>query len=283
MSYRASENICLYDLLADQATTGLDARRAEMLSALLQGAEGATDGFDLAAASLDVALSSAGAAEAMPASVRASAEAALRQAMGGVAAPAAAPAQLRLAHAEGDADLGEVQRRQWTGPRQAGSSFSWAPWLLAAACLAVVGSVILHQVQPAAPGAPGTPSADALLARAGVVHVDIVKQKDATCAECKGDVIWDNAAQEGVIRLHGLAVNDAAKEQYQLWIIDKTQKHPIDAGVFDVTAQGDLVIPIHAKLKVADPAAFAITVEKPGGVVVSDLGRLAALAPITKG
>ena len=40
--------------------------------------------------------------------------------------------------------------------------------------------------------------------------------------------------------------------------------------MFDVTKDGEVIIPIDAKLAVASPAAFAITVERPGGVVVSD-------------
>ena len=39
---------------------------------------------------------------------------------------------------------------------------------------------------------------------------------------------------------------------------------------FDVDrATGDIVVPIRAKLRVFEPSLFAITVEKPGGVVVS--------------
>ncbi|MBK6751223.1 MAG: hypothetical protein IPG67_14780 [Acidobacteria bacterium] len=41
-------------------------------------------------------------------------------------------------------------------------------------------------------------------------------------------------------------------------------------------ADGDVIIPIDAKLKAKNPAMFAITVEKPGGVVVSDRKKIAA-------
>jgi anti-sigma-K factor RskA len=46
--------------------------------------------------------------------------------------------------------------------------------------------------------------------------------------------------------------------------------HPVDGGVFDVTSTGELIIPIHNRLPVSQPTAFAVTLEKPGGVVVSD-------------
>jgi anti-sigma-K factor RskA len=60
--------------------------------------------------------------------------------------------------------------------------------------------------------------------------------------------------------------------QYQLWIFDggRDQRYPVDGGVFDVpTNATEVVIPIHAALPVLSAKAFAVTVEKPGGVVVS--------------
>lgn len=100
--------------------------------------------------------------------------------------------------------------------------------------------------------------------------------------EVSGDVVWSDAKQEGYMRLTGVPVNDPSKETYQLWIIDETQdpKTPIDGGTFDVKANGEVVIPIDARLKARNPKAFAITIEKPGGVVVSERKRLVALAPV---
>ena len=75
--------------------------------------------------------------------------------------------------------------------------------------------------------------------------------------------------------------NDPSQEQYQLWIIDpERDAEPIDGGVFDVASSGEVVVPIQAKLKVLKPAAFAITIEKPGGVVVSTQERLPLLAQV---
>ena len=58
------------------------------------------------------------------------------------------------------------------------------------------------------------------------------------------------------------------------------QVTPVDGGVFDVDSSGSVTIPIDAKLKVDSPYLFAITVEKPGGVVVSSRERLALVAPV---
>ncbi len=93
-----------------------------------------------------------------------------------------------------------------------------------------------------------------------------------------GDVVWQSRAQSGWMRLVGLPVNDPSVEQYQLWIFDEAQKHPVDGGVFNVSASGELLVPIDAKLRVTKPTLFAITVETPGGVVVSDRERIAWVA-----
>lgn len=101
-------------------------------------------------------------------------------------------------------------------------------------------------------------------------------------AGVSGDVVWSDAKQAGYMRLKGLPKNDVSKETYQLWIFDETQdpKTPIDGGTFNVTSDGEVIIPIDAKLKAKNPNAFAITIEKPGGVVVSKREKVAALAPV---
>jgi len=97
-----------------------------------------------------------------------------------------------------------------------------------------------------------------------------------------GDIVWSDQKQAGYMTFRGLPANDASKETYQLWIFDKTQDKatPIDGGTFDVSKDGEVVIPIKATLKAQEPYLFAITIEKPGGVVVSKREKLAALANV---
>lgn len=96
-----------------------------------------------------------------------------------------------------------------------------------------------------------------------------------------GDLVWNQVKQQGFMLFDGMPVNDPTIEQYQLWIIDPSRdQHPIDGGVFDISTTGKVVVPIDAKLPVIDPKAFAITIEKPGGVVVSDQKRLPLLAAV---
>ena len=94
-----------------------------------------------------------------------------------------------------------------------------------------------------------------------------------------GDFVWSDEKQVGYVRVSGLPKNDPTKQTYELWIFDETQdpKTPINGGTFDVSADGEVVVPIDASLHVKNPKVFAISIEKPGGVVVPGT-RIAALA-----
>ena len=71
----------------------------------------------------------------------------------------------------------------------------------------------------------------------------------------------------------------------RLWIVDASRDpkientNRVDGGVFDINAQGEVIVPINAKLLARNATAFAITVEAPGGVVESK-GPLQALAVV---
>jgi hypothetical protein len=107
---------------------------------------------------------------------------------------------------------------------------------------------------------------------------------DAAGFAVSGDIVWDPRSQTGFMRFVGLRRNEPNAEQYQLWIFDarRDERYPVDGGVFNISGakQGD-VIPIKAALGVGVPLKFAVTIEKPGGVVVSDRSRIAALADTT--
>ena len=107
---------------------------------------------------------------------------------------------------------------------------------------------------------------------------------DPLAGQLSGDVVWSSARQEGYLRLKALAPNDRKRAQYQLWIFDPTrddwEAKPVDGGVFDVAAGGEVVITIEAKLAVRKAALFAVTLEVPGGVVVSKREHLLATASL---
>jgi hypothetical protein len=131
------------------------------------------------------------------------------------------------------------------------------------------------------PSPPDLSAMRARLAGGGAPVVAWSGTEDPAAVEASGDLVWDDRRQEGYMRFRGLAANDPAVYQYQLWIFDATrdERHPVDGGVFDVPAGSDeVIVPIRAKLPVGEPVLFAITVEKPGGVVVSKRDRIALVA-----
>ncbi|MCC6675599.1 MAG: anti-sigma factor [Phycisphaerales bacterium] len=111
--------------------------------------------------------------------------------------------------------------------------------------------------------------------------VEFEAMKDpAAGAGLKGRIYWSQARQQGYMRIKDLASNDPSREQYQFWFFDKSREHPVDGGVFNLAdgqvdrATGEYIIPIHAKLTVREPVMFAVTVEQPGGVVVTKKERV---------
>jgi anti-sigma-K factor RskA len=147
---------------------------------------------------------------------------------------------------------------------------SWG-WIAAAAAIVVAAFGWWQRFAPPPPASPADERIR-LVAQEGVLDVPWSGTDFAKGAE--GDVVWDPSAQRGFMRIKGLAKNDPTREQYQLWIFDAAQEHPVDGGVFDISSEGEVVIPIDAKLRVASPTLFAVTVEKPGGVVVSARAKI---------
>jgi anti-sigma-K factor RskA len=96
-----------------------------------------------------------------------------------------------------------------------------------------------------------------------------------------GDVVWSQSQQTGFMRFNNLKPNNPQQYTYQLWIFDSTrdERFPVDGGYFDVPAnQTEVVVPIKAKLPVNQAALFALTIEPPGGVVVSKREKIVVVA-----
>ena len=256
------------ELLVERALRGLDENEHWELQQL--GAEG-DDSYDLAAAAILLATTPV---EAMPAElankVLATAPAAAPpRTLAGVVAPkidSSKPAPI--------ASLQEAREKKRRG--------SLVPWLAAAACLLVAIGAWLWAGRASQPGkAPSIAEARAELLRApDVTTIEWKATDDPAAKGALGDVVWSQARQQGYMRFRGLAVNDPKQSQYQLWIFDKGRddKYPVDGGVFDITPSGEVIVPIRAKLGVDDAAMFAVTVERPGGVVVSRRERIVVIA-----
>jgi len=269
----------LTELLADEAVLGLEAHEVEELEALLPpgSAKSRQQMMQTAAlAQLAFLKQDSGAARPMPA--------ALRERI-------AAQGRARLGGQQGRtvANLADERRRR-TGPVTASATTRgdrvrpWhrspaAGWYVAAA-LAV--AFLVFRADDTGTPADTSPWDDrqTLLSSSDVINVPWLPPEAAGFEGVSGDVVWSSATQTGYLRLSGMPVNDPGQAQYQLWIVDPARdEHPVDGGVFDINEQGEVIIPIQATLPVTAPVAFAITREKPGGVVVS-AGPLLVVAAV---
>jgi anti-sigma-K factor RskA len=264
-----------FDLLAKKAVYGLDEADDNQLAEFDRGA------VDAEFCSLEMTAAAIGLAgvqdiEPMPEHLRATI---LKNAPHG--------ADIREEHGAKIYDSSDVfgeKRSSW---------FSWLGWAAAAAaCVALAFNIWFTRFQPTEqvnlPNPPQTPQAltdrqkhDELMASAGVIKANWaagnVKDINVT-----GDVVWSDEEQTGYMRLRGLPVKGPPEFCYQLWIFDKTQDKatPIDGGTFDVNEDGEIIIPITAKIRPNTPLMFAITIERHGGVVVSKREQIAALAKV---
>ncbi|MFO0585637.1 MAG: anti-sigma factor [Anaeromyxobacter sp.] len=262
------------ELLADRATQGLPEAEARELERLGGAAD---ESLDYAAAA--AALAELGKLEELPSALRekvlASAPSAGRPSTTGRVAP------LRSGRTGGEA---------MRGPRwDRGRALGWIA-ATAAAVLAIFGwmrpptvieNVRVVEAPPPRPPAPSEARAALLSQAQDVKTIAWSATKDPAATGATGDVVWSPSKQQGYMRIRGLQANDPKAQQYQLWIFDATrdQRYPVDGGVFDVK-DGEVVIAIHAPIEVRDPKLFAVTVEKPGGVVVSGRERIVLTAAL---
>lgn len=154
-------------------------------------------------------------------------------------------------------------------------------WALA---LVMLSWIVLEPTLRSASETDQVAAADALLASASdAIRLDWAHAGDPLAAGVTGEIRWSNEAGAGTMLFQGLPVNDPAEAQYQLWIFDGTRPgssaRPVDGGVFDATG-GETRVAIDARLPVGEATLFAVTLERPGGVVVSDREHLLLTATV---
>jgi hypothetical protein len=255
----------LVDLLLKQVTEGLSPAEQRALDVLDTGVASALQ-RDLERAAAAVTLAGSAGQPRLPAAL---------------AERLAQQAAEHFASTSKVADLGAARATAAAAeaarvPARTQSRAGWyLGWLAAAACL-VLAIVGWHRTPPVAPAEERA----ALLAKSDSLKITLGATKEPAATGMTGDVVWDPVTQRGFLHFAGLAANDPAVHQYQIWIFDaaRDKRYPVDGGVFDVPANAtEVVIPIRASLMVLKPAAFAVTVEKPGGVVVSGREHVVAL------
>ncbi len=171
-------------------------------------------------------------------------------------------------------------------PRGRAGSLKASGWWAAAAVLALAVIGWWPQMKQARRATPPEivvtgPTLETLLEEPGTQQLTWSATEDVTATRAAGEVVWNNDRQAGFMRFSGLEANDPTDFQYQLWIFDRTrdERYPVDGGVFDVRADSlEVIVPIYARVPIGEPYLFAVTVEPPGGVVVSTRERIALVA-----
>lgn len=249
----------LFQLMADHATEGLGVRELQVLHRLLSKHPDVDIlEFELAAAAADLIMMTDELIE-MPDRLR---DRILTKA-GRYVGATIAPVSSRRFELAAEGALRQTKQRRQCG---------WSANFLAAAALvaALVGWWQVAALKRAELHSPAAQYASFVHEAGDVVRVPWVGQ-EKDYKGVSGEAWWSQSQQKGFMRFVGLTPNDPAREQYQLWIVDPSRdKHPIDGGVFDVGTTSEVIVPIDAKLMVDHPAVFAVTLEKPGGVVVSN-------------
>lgn len=157
--------------------------------------------------------------------------------------------------------------------------FPWLGWAVAACFLAIFA---LRSAPPDSAELTAAEQLAALLSKAPKALRLPFSPAGEPYQAATGEIIWSDANQEGYMSLSNLPANDPLESQYQLWIVDPTRDElPVDGGVFDIpSGTGPAVIPIRNTLPITSPAAFVITLERPGGVVRSKQEVVVALAKL---
>ncbi|MFN0130363.1 MAG: anti-sigma factor domain-containing protein [Verrucomicrobiales bacterium] len=91
--------------------------------------------------------------------------------------------------------------------------------------------------------------------------------------EARAASVWSSERQSGVLVVENLPALPPGRD-YQLWVLDPTKGAPISAGVFQVDGNGAARVEFTAVDQVNDPAQFAVTEEKKGGVPSPTLEKL---------
>lgn len=266
----------LEDLLIQRSLEGLnDIESQELESLLKEFPEMDTAAFDRSVAAVTVA--NLPGSEAMPAHLCASIEAE------GIRFVAARQAARALQSTSRPDNVTPIETAHRTAAATRGPRQTLIPWILAAASITFAAFTWWSLV--ATPPEVNYVEQRSALIDSGALIREWATTEDPVAAGASGDIVWDNVRQEGYMRFNMLTANDPDQYQYQLWIFDseRDERYPVDGGVFDVPAGStEIIVPINPSIPVSNAILFAVTVERPGGVVVSSRERIALLAEIAQ-
>ena len=152
----------------------------------------------------------------------------------------------------------ETERSAPTPTQRA--SFAWMPWAIAAGLMVFCGLLAFDRARLQRELAD-LRAADPLMQTA---FFTLTPSAPAP-ADAKATVVWQPGRQSGVIRITNLPAPQPGRD-YQLWAVDAAHKDPVSAGVVRVDKNGVAQIRFKPVDMVQQVKAFAISLEREGGV-----------------
>jgi anti-sigma-K factor RskA len=140
------------------------------------------------------------------------------------------------------------------------ASVGWIPWAVAAGLAVFCGLLALDHVRLERQLAD-IRATDPLMQ---TTFFTLAPSSPAP-ADAKATVAWQPGRQSGVIRISNLPAPQPGKD-YQLWAVDAEHKDPISAGIVRVDKNGVAQIRFKPVEKTEHVKAFAISLEREGGV-----------------
>ncbi len=141
---------------------------------------------------------------------------------------------------------------------------NWLPWALAA-CLALACSYLVAE-RVGLRGRVATLEQRDFFAQ---VQIASLSSKLEKAPNANAVVVWDERKQKGLLKVTQLPPNKPNRD-YQLWLVDARYKDPVDGGVFHVSNDGEMRVPFKPNAPVRNAKAFAISLERKGGVTKAE-------------
>ncbi|MDQ2919446.1 MAG: anti-sigma factor [Verrucomicrobiota bacterium] len=132
----------------------------------------------------------------------------------------------------------------------------WIPWAIAAALALFCGVLAVDREKLRERLAEETHATPVLVALA---------PQEAAPPKAEAMVAWQPDQQSGTIKIKNLPAAGPGKD-YQLWAVDAAHKNPVDAGILHMTGAGVAEIRFQPKDTARQVQAFAISLEREGGV-----------------
>lgn len=196
----------------------------------------------------------------------------------------------RLADGSGGGVAGRIgsgNGKQWrTGRGGDGATLAvgpmgWVGWTVAA--LLAITSVIGWRSVFASGSSEASPVElrERLSSDPKSVRLEWSAWGESETPQAEGDIVWVEDEDRGVMWFRNLPPNTPDRPVYQLWIVDAEMgfDRRVSGGVFTVEpGQEEVVVPIDPAHPISEAAAFAVTIEREGGVGVSTMERKAVIA-----